>query len=252
MSAPITILGGGGLRWKLGQSLYELAEAWVDLTKLGVPVYGASGFIYDNYLYIVGGIDRRGRVTTVIQRIDINTLARDYPQYLVEPRAHFGHGFVNGKFYVIGGVGSDLVPKNDIYEYNPSTNQVTKKTATLPKGVAYCGSATYGNKIYVMGGMDHEGNILKDVYEYDPVNDRISQKASMNVARENPACAELGGRIYCFGGDDGSSPLQVVERYDPSTNAWSVLDVKLPIALTGLRASKMSINGKEYILLVGG
>jgi len=72
------------------------------------------------------------------------------------------------------------------------------------------------------------------------------------VARENPACAELGGRIYCFGGDDGSSSLQVVERYDPSLDAWSVLDVKLPTALTGLRASKMSINGKEYILLVGG
>jgi len=248
----VTILGGGGLRWKLGQSLHELAEAWVDLAELGVPVYGAVGFTYGNYLYIVGGVDRRGKVTSVIQRVNLVTLERDYPQYLVEPRAHFGYGFINNKLYILGGVGSDLVPKSDIYEYNPPANQVTKKSATLPKGVAYCASTTLGNKIYVIGGIDHGGNILKDVYEYDPSTDRVAQKASMNVARENLSCADLEGKIYCFGGDDGSSALQVVERYDPSTDTWSVLDIKLPVGLTGLRASKILINNKNYILLVGG
>jgi Uncharacterized protein conserved in bacteria len=168
------------------------------------------------------------------------------------PRAHFAHGFVNNKFYIIGGVGSDMLPKSNIYEYNPSTNQVVEKSARLPKGVAFCGSTVLNDRIYVIGGTDHDGNILADVYEYDPASDAVTQKASMNVARENLACAELGGKIYCFGGDDGSTPLDVIEVYDPSTNTWSIADTKLPTALTGLRASKIVINSKEYILLAGG
>jgi len=224
---------------------------FIDLTNVGTPRYGGGGFIYDNKLYLVGGFVN-GILTTVIERIDLITLERDYPQYLIEGRAHFGYGFVNGKFYIIGGVGVDSVPKNDIYEYDPSTNTVTKKSAVLPKGVAYCSSVVLNGLIFVIGGMDDQGNILSDVYVYDPSSDVISTKSSMNTPRQNLACSELGGKIYCFGGDDGRTSLEVIERYDPDTDSWETLSIKLPEPLTGLRASKMILDSKEYILLVGG
>ena len=224
---------------------------FIDLVNVGTPRYGAGAFIYNNKLYLVGGIVNN-KVTTVIEMIDLETLEREYPQYLTEARAHFGYGFVNDKFYIIGGVGIDSVPKNDIYEYDPSSNTVTKKSATLPKGIAYCSSVVLNGKIYIIGGIDDEGNILSDTYEYDPSSDTITQKASLNVARQNLACSELNNKIYCFGGDDGSGKTDVIERYDPDTDTWETLSIKLPEALSGLKATKIVIDSKEYILLAGG
>ena len=224
---------------------------FIDLTNVGTPRYGGSAFIYNDKLYLVGGFIG-SKLTTAIERIDLVTLERDYPQYLPEGRAHFGYGFVNDKFYIIGGIGIGSVPRNDIYEYDPSTNTVTKKSAVLPKGVSNCGSVVLNNLIYIMGGVDDQGNILADVYVYDPSNDTISTKSSMNTPRQNLACDEINGKIYCFGGDDGSSRLDVVERYDPDTDTWEILNVKLPEPLSGIRASKIILDSKEYILIVGG
>ena len=101
-------------------------------------------------------------------------------------------------------------------------------------------------------GIDSDGNILSDVYEYDPSADTVAQKAPLNVARENAACAELNGYIYCLGGDDGSSKLDTVERYDPSTDTWQLLSLKLPSPITGAKAARIVIDSKTYILIVGG
>jgi len=231
-------------------SVLSKASAYILMTTLGIPRYGAGSFIYNNKLYVVGGVGTRG-VTNVIERVDLSTLKRDYPQYLPSPRAFFAFGFINGKFYVAGGVDEGGVPRKEIFEYDPSTNSVSTKT-NLPKGVAYCGSAVAGGKLYVIGGIDDAGNILKDTYVYDPSANSVSTRASMNYARENLACNELGGKIYCFGGDDGSSLMSVVEVYDPSSNAWSVLNINLPLPLSGLNSTKVLINGVEKILLVGG
>jgi len=218
---------------------------------LGTARYGAGAFIYSNILYVVGGMTSKG-VTNTIESIDLETLERRYVNYLPSPRAFFGFGFINNKAYVIGGIDEGGVVRKEIFEYDPSTNSVRTKGATLPKGVAYCGSAVAGGKVYVAGGLDDAGNILKDTYMYDPSSDSVSTKAPMNYARENLTCSELGGKVYCFGGDDGSAPLSVIEVYDPSINTWKVLDITLPSPLSGSSSTKVYINGVESILLVGG
>jgi len=247
----ISAFGGGGARFSRVAPTQQLVEAFVDLFTLGTPRYGAGAFIHSGKLYVVGGFSESG-ITTVIESIDLSTGDREYPNYLPEPRAHFAHGYIDGKFYVIGGVGSDSVPKPDIYEYDVGANTIAKKSASLPKGVAYCASVVLNGKIYIIGGIDENGNILADTYEYDPSSDTVTQRASMNVARQNLACAELGGYIYCFGGDDGSARLDVVERYDPSTDTWEQLTIRLPQALSGIAAVEISLAGKEYIMVLGG
>jgi len=238
-----------GMRRKASPSV-EKVYAFIDLTDLGVPRWGAGMFIYSNRLYIVGGYTDKG-VTSVIEYIDLATLQRVYPAYLPIPLAHFGYGFINNVFYIAGGISSDLVPQRAIYAYDPSSNQVTQKTS-LPKGVAYCSSVVYNNKLYIIGGIDDQGNILSSAYVYDPSNNTVSSIASMNVARSGLACSELGGKIYCFGGDNGSDPMNVIEVYDPSTNRWTQLSATLPQPLSGITATKVIIGGKEYIAIVGG
>jgi len=74
----------------------------------------------------------------------------------------------------------------------------------------------------------------------------------MNNARENHACESLGNYVYVFGGDNGTSIFDTIERYDPATDTWEVLDVTLPQALTGITATKININNTNYILIMGG
>jgi len=242
---------GAGVRFKKAEPVYELSYDWVSVLSLGVPRYGGATFVYGDYLYIVGGITARG-VTTLVERVYLKDFSRAYVAPLPAGRAFFSHGLVDSKFYVLGGIDVGSTPTNTIFVYDVIVDSWSTLTVTLPKKIAWCSSAVLNGKIYVIGGQDDEGNILNTTYEFNPTNNTVSAKALLNRARQNHACATLGGKIYCFGGDDGSSNLNSIESYDPSTNTWTVLDITLPEALTGLVAIPIVIEDKNYILILGG
>ncbi len=240
-----------GIMFRHVKPLYGVTNSWVSIASIGIGRYGASAFIYNDRIYIVGGQTSRG-LTSTVEYIDLSTFDRGYAEYMPEARAFYASGFVNGKFYVIGGIDTGGSPRNEIYEYDPVNDTWNTKTAKLPKGIAYCSSVVFGDKIYVIGGLDSNGDIIGDVYVYDPENDTVEQKSSLNTPRENHACEVLGNKIYCFGGDDGQSLLESIEEYDPSTDTWVLKQVKLPKPLTGIRAVQVVLNNKKYILLMGG
>lgn len=242
---------GGAVSFKRVKPVYSTVDSWVSIASLGMSRYGAGAFIYGNRLYVVGGQTVKG-ITSTVEVIDLATGDRSYASFMPDARAHFAHAFVNDKFYVIGGVDRGGVPRKEIFEFDPANNQWSVKSATLPKGIAYSASAVLNNKIYITGGLDDQGNILADTYVYDPADDAVVQKASMNTARENHACAPLNDKIYCFAGDDGQNPLQTIEAYDPSRDEWTQLQTVVPEPVTGIRAVPITMNGKQYILILGG
>jgi Kelch motif. len=246
------VFGAGGARFKKVIPVHlKFNPHWVGLFALGIPRYGAFAFVYNDYLYIVGGMGRAG-VTSAVERINLIDLTRSYVAPMPEPRAFFGAGVISSKLYILGGIDRGSMPTNTIFVYDIPSNSWTTLTVTLPKKIAYCASAVLGNDIYIIGGLDDEGNILKDVYAFNTVNNTVTTKASLNVARQNHACATLNNMIYCFGGDDGSTSLSSIEVYDPSTNKWTLLDVTLPKPITGLTATTVKLENKDYILLIGG
>jgi len=248
----ITIISGGGARFRKISSEYMLFNPhWVGVTSLGIPRYGACGFIYNNILFIVGGVTIAG-VSSAVEIIDLSTFERSYVESMPEARAFFGFGVIGGKLYVLGGVDRSYTPTNTIFVYDIVNNSWSTLTVTLPKKIAYCGYSTLGSEIYVIGGIDEEGNILKDVYSFNTANNTVSTKASLNIARQNHACAVLQDKIYCFGGDNGTYNLRSIEVYDPSTDTWTVSSVEMPEALTGITASTITIGDRSYIIVIGG
>ena len=244
------VIGGGGARFRKITSVYiKMNPEWVGLASMGISRYGGAMFIYNNVLYIVGGMSRTG-VTSTVEKIDLSTLTRSYGASMPEPRAHFALGLIGSKFYVLGGIDRGGMPRNTIFVYDIANNSWSTLNVILPKNIAYCASTVLGSTIYIIGGIDDQGNILKDTYAFD--TSTVTTKASMNTARQNHACAVLSNKIYCFGGDDGSNPLQSIEVYDPSTNTWTRLNVLLPKGVTGLTALPITYQQKNYILLLGG
>ncbi len=45
----------------------------------------------------------------------------------------------------------------------------------------------------------------------------------MHTMRSYVSVSELNGLIYAMGGFDGTHRLNSCERYDPSTNQWTVI-----------------------------
>ncbi|XP_075261820.1 uncharacterized protein LOC142353456 isoform X2 [Convolutriloba macropyga] len=82
--------------------------------------------------------------------------------------------------------------------------------------------STLGQVFYI-GGMDSSGS-LKTVEKLDGGSGSIViPMASMNVARSGIGVAVLNGLIYAVGGHDGTSYLNSVECYDPSSKKWSIV-----------------------------
>ena len=55
---------------------------------------------------------------------------------------------------------------------------------------------------------------------------------------------ELDGYIYALGGFDGRNRLNSTERYDPSTNQWTLME---PMHVPRSDAHACVLNGKIYI-----
>jgi N-acetylneuraminic acid mutarotase len=142
--------------------------------------------------------------------------------------------------YVFAGLAPGWKPKSLVFEYDPGTNQWTKKR---PMRLAshHVAFATLNDKIYAFGGfmLPQSGppgwTPIDNAWEYDPAADEWKALAPMPTKRGAAAAAVVNGKIYVTGGanslpgvnENGIHParphnvLATVEEYDPATNSWS-------------------------------
>ena len=135
------------------------------------------------------------------------------------------------------------------YRYDPATDL----WETLPEPSNWHGwgmGGTIGGKLYVTGGSSQ-----LDVY--DPVANSWSARAAMPLRRWMAAGATLGAKLYVIGGfqenTDGSivSAVRTTSVYDPATNSWTN-KAPMPSARSGIAASRVVVNGKARLEVVGG
>lgn len=139
---------------------------------------------------------------------------------------------------------------------------------------AYHGVTTcLDHKIYCVGGYDGRehfnmctifdpvNNTWKEVNEYHwpyfcssnhletivLFHSSYSQIAPMHSRRCYVSVVELNGYIYALGGHNGVERLNSVERYDPTTNQWTMMSSMLAVRSD---ASATTLNNK--IIIMGG
>ena len=110
-------------------------------------------------------------------------------------------------------------------------------------------SAVVNGKIYVIGGGTSEpGDVMLSVTEvYDPATNMWTRKADMPTARGwmSPSSSVLDGKIYVFGGWDGSKTISTVEEYDPVTDVW-IRKANMPTQRCTL--ATIALDGKIYAI----
>jgi N-acetylneuraminic acid mutarotase len=133
-----------------------------------------------------------------------------------------GTGFVAGSYgYACNGA-NDATYIFDTYEYNDIGNNWSAK-APFNSVRLYATSTGFGNFGYVIGGYDVMAAPMNDCWEYNQPANTWTQRANlpMSAARYYATSFSVNGKIYLFGGTDGSIMLNDLWQYDPVTDTWA-------------------------------
>src|ERR1700722_8206068 len=181
-----------------------------------------------------------------------------------EPAEEISGAAAGGKMYVFAGLAPGWKPIGMVYEYDPATNQWTKKKAM---GLAshHVAFTEYRGKIYAFGGFvppesGPQGWVpINNAWEYDPKTDAWKALAPMPSKRGSALAAVANDRIYVIGGAatiPGSKEAAVypthphtsvgtVEEYDPAANTWRERST-MPTSRN--HAAIGAVNGKIYVI----
>src|SRR5690606_28916368 len=125
--------------------------------------------------------------------------------------------------------------------------------ASMANAREHVKGAVVDSLIYVIGGHSKPGAQKVNqasVEAYSPRSDKWYDKGVMPTPRGGIGAANVGGRIYVFGGEGANFQLfGQVDRYDPATGQWARIN-EMPYAGGIHRHAPMVLNGKVH--MVGG
>ena len=102
-----------------------------------------------------------------------------------------------------------------------------KSLSTKPTPVYEIGAALIGGKIYIPGGRLSE-SMVTDVLEiYDISKDQWSSGTSLPNGLCGYAIAAYEGKLYLFGGWDGTKYVNEANIYDPDSGSWTTTNTML-------------------------
>lgn len=180
------------------------------------------------------------------------TTAAPFPEHMEEL---YGLA-LEGKEYVIGGLGRGGIPPGLVYVYDPNTDQWTKKTS-MPKPVHHQAQAIYKGKIYIFGGCKRHlfgDDTVDSSWVYDPATDTWTAIRPLPGRRCSARAQEVGGKIYVIGGfgpmENGKPGTRVTganQVYDPEKNTW---EDRSPMPTARNHIFSGVVDGKIY--MIGG
>jgi len=206
----------------------------------------------DGKVYLLGGLDSRGRILSSVVEYDPSTGAWASKASLPQPVALAAAAATESAIYLVGGrSGSAILADTDVYDQTvDSWSQMEPMTTARWSHMA----AVVGQKLYVMGGIKGKGGsrrTLDSVEILDLETGTWTAGESLPGAVHSSAVAVSDGKIFVLGGRKGTgtsgSGSDRVFVFDPDEGAWSVVQ-PMAKARTGARAA--AFQGKIYV--VGG
>ncbi|MBS1600103.1 MAG: IPT/TIG domain-containing protein [Bacteroidetes bacterium] len=158
---------------------------------------------------------------------------------------YWGIGFSIGDKGYIGMGWDGYAANDDLYEYDPSLNNWTKKSS-MGKPLNFGVSFVINGKAYVgIGKTNLPEEFTNSFYEYDPALDKWTQKADFpGSARFSAVGFGIGTKGYVGLGGYGEKDWW---EYDPVSNIWT-RKADLDYSVLPQNASGFAVNNNGYVI----
>jgi N-acetylneuraminic acid mutarotase len=223
---------------------------WVEKDALNTGRQSFATATWNGKIYASSGYSYGGSRPTTTEEYDPIT-----DTWVVKasiPVQRNGHRFVTvgDRIYAFGGEGPNSGSWTPtVYEYDPAGDSWTQKGNWTARNT-FVADAIDG-KIYAAGGVAGYGGPESSTYEYDPSSDTWTQKAAMLTAVNTMTGASAGGKLYVFGGHNGSAYIDLVQCYDPVSNTWEYKE-SLPV-IPGNTGTATTVGDTIFVFArVGG
>jgi N-acetylneuraminic acid mutarotase len=172
-------------------------------------------------------------------------------QAMPTPRQAAATAELDGKVYVIGGLGPNDAEQSTVEAYDPKTNKWEAK-ASLPVPLHDANAVGYGGRLYVFGSLRTGAHVANgETLVFDPVQNAWSKRASMPAGSERGGAyvAVLGNLVFVAGGVRGGIDASVddVWSYDTLYDTWT----KAP-SLPSARDRGVAAVIDKKVLVLGG
>lgn len=146
---------------------------------------------------------------------------------MLQARAAPAAAVLDGKIYVMGGVGQAGQVLGSAEVFDPQTG-TWRYIEELRDAVAGAAAVAYNGRILLMGGREAGGDVSDDVAAYDPSEDDWDSFQHLQVERQGLGAVVLDGMVYAAGGtSESGSFLNVCEYYDARDDDWRLSDTWL-------------------------
>ena len=203
-----------GFRYLAGPGL-ELGQ-WADLPDVPVALGEVSTSIIDGILYLLGeGTNATLRYDVLARQWLANGPTRPYPGH------HHSSEVVNGKLYLIGGLGG--ASEGVVQIFDPTAN-TWSLGSSMPWAGGSVSTVVIDDKIYAAGGIVGSWT-ANDTAVFDPASDAWTNLQQMPSGRNHAAAATDGQRMFIFGGRRGgnfvANGFDDVMIFDPIPGTWT-------------------------------
>jgi uncharacterized protein (TIGR03437 family) len=194
---------------------------WSTKAPMPVAIDSMYAAVIGNVIYIVGGYNPPGGRLATVLAYDTVTDTWSAPAPLKVGKSQSALGVFGSTIVSAGGLLGTGSATTDTESFNPATNTWTTLTPLPSPRHAGCFESA-GNKLYFAGGHAGTGQApLATMVAYNAdTNSWTTGLPVMPHAAVNMGSANLGGRMYCFGGTNIGTPLtgtiyNFVQIYQP-------------------------------------
>jgi N-acetylneuraminic acid mutarotase len=233
---------------------FVVADRWQQMTDMGV---GRSDY---GFSFAANGKGYVGITSAPGAGKEMSFWEYDPGSNVWSQKQDFGDGFridatgfgIGSKGYVIGGFGYNqqgISVRNDhVWEYDPASNNWTKKNDFNNGARDAAASFTIGLKAYIGTGNSKLLGKLNDLWEYNPAEDKWTRKADLpGDPRFRAFGFSIAANGYIGGGDLGNGVLSYsFYEYNPALDQWSQKS-DLPAEDTFIASNSFSSSKKGYV-----
>ena len=222
-------------------------NGWFEVSPMNEEHKGASSFIYNDQLFVVGGDHSK-----TIEILDLNELPLKWTKFHSElPYACGEHQTVVYQQSVIhiGGYNYDRRESSNVISELQLTSPCTmKELCQMPEPRGYHGAEVFEGKVLILGGYTHGGGTMDSVLEFDPIRNECKEMPKLPFPLMKMATVRWRDDVVVLGGRDKDiQELNNVFMYNSKTGKITALPSMLQ-----KRYSCCAVITGNTIVVMGG